>query len=107
MVFSNVDDLLAYREKLRVSDHALREAHKESLRARDVFYAIFNGDVLEHYADRQRVLIVGPVADSDLKLHVVCDYSDPDELVAVTVYIPDRPNWVNDIVRGDAVRKQG
>ncbi len=100
MVITDVEDLLAYHETLRISDHALREAHKESLRAKDVLYVIFNGEVLEHYVDRQRVLVVGPLAGSDLKVHVVCDYTDPHELVAVTVYIPDRPNWINDLVRG-------
>ncbi len=102
MFITDVEDLLTYRNQLRISDHALREAHKESLRARDVFYALFNGQVLEHYRDRRRVLIVGPLpGDLDLQVHVICDYTDPKELVAVTVYVPDRPKWVNELVRGD------
>ncbi|HDQ35132.1 MAG TPA: DUF4258 domain-containing protein [Chloroflexi bacterium] len=99
MVIMDVEDLFAYRRQLRVSDHALREAHKESLRARDVFHALFNGEVLEHYRDRQRVLVVGPLAEHRLHLHVVCDYADPHELVVTTVYIPDKPKWINDQVR--------
>lgn len=101
MDIKDVEDLLVYRDRMRLSDHALREAHKESLRARDVFYAIFNGRVLEHYQDRRRVLIVGPLPEQlDLQVHVVCDYTDAKELVAVTVYVPDRPKWVNEVVRG-------
>ncbi len=99
MVITEVEDLLELRETMRLSDHALREAHKESLRANDVFYAFFNGEVVEHYSDRQRVLIAGPIHDSDLKVHLVCEYSDPEEIVAITVYIPDRPKWVNEWVR--------
>jgi hypothetical protein len=96
---AEVDDLLAYHSKMRLSDHALNEAHKESLRAQDVFYAVFNGQILEHYPDRQRVLIVGPMVDFDVNVHVVCDYTDEDELVAITVYVPDRPQWVSDMSR--------
>lgn len=96
---TDVEDLLARFETMRLSDHALREAHKEGLHARDVFHAVFNGEVLENYRDRKRLLIVGPLPDSELQLHVVCDYEDEEELVAVTVYVPDRPKWINDIAR--------
>ncbi len=100
MRVKDVEDLLAFRRVMRISDHALREAHKEGLRAKDVFYAIFNGEVLEHYRDRLRVLIVGPFPQTDVKVHVVCDYEDRDEVVVITVYVPDRPKWINDLVRG-------
>ena len=100
MFITDVKDLLAYHRYMRLSEHALREAHKESLRAKDVFYAIFNGQILENDRDRWRVLILGPTARYDVRLHVVCDYNGKDEIVAVTVYVPDRPRWSNDTVRG-------
>lgn len=96
---TEVEDLLAHHETMRLSEHALYEAYKESLRAKDVFHAIFNGDILENYPRRRRVLIVGPSVRFDLRIHVVCDYADRDEIVAVTVYIPDRPRWASDSVR--------
>ena len=96
----DTEDLLAQREYLRVSEHALREAHKEGLRGKDILYAIFNGEVIEHYPERARVLIAGPVVEFPLPIHVVCDYTDVTEIVAVTVYIPNRPRWLNDQVRG-------
>ncbi len=99
MVITEVEDLLAYYESMRLSEHALFEAYKESLRAKDVFHAIFNGEILEHYPRRQRVLIVGPSARFDVCIHVVCDYGDRDEIVAITVYIPDRPRWATDRAR--------
>ena len=99
MYIANVGDLLEQRGTMRLSDHALREAHKDSLRAQDIFYAIFNGRILEHYRDRERVLIAGPVPHLGLEVHVVCEYSDPVELVAVTIYVPDRPKWVNAVLR--------
>lgn len=99
MFVTQVEDLLASHDTMRLSEHALYEAYKESLRAKDIFHAIFNGEVLEHYPRRQRVLIVGPSIGFDLHIHVVCDYGDSDEIVAITVYIPDRPRWASDWMR--------
>lgn len=99
MAITEVDDLFAYHEFMRLSEHALYEAYKESLRAKDVFHAIFNGEILEHYPRRKRVLIVGPSMGFDLQIHVVCEYANRDELVAITVYIPDRPRWATDRAR--------
>ena len=99
MVITEVEDLLASHEAMRLTEHALFEAYKESLRAKDIFHAIFNGDVLEHYPRRHRVLIVGPSMGFDLHIHVVCDYAHRDEILAITVYIPDRPRWTSDWTR--------
>jgi hypothetical protein len=99
---TDVEDLLAYHETMRLSEHALFEAYKESLRAKDIFHAVFNGDILEHYPRRRRVLIVGPSARFDIQIHVVCDYGDRNEIVAITVYIPDRPRWASDWARAPA-----
>jgi hypothetical protein len=88
-------DIFAGRTEFRVSEHALREAHKEGIRAKDIVYTIFTGEVVERYPDRRRVLISAPFRDSDLYVHVVCDYSDYHELVAVTVYIPTRSDWAS------------
>jgi hypothetical protein len=96
---TEVEDLLADHETMRLTEHALYEAYKESLRAKDIFHAIFNGEILEHYPRRRRVLIVGPSVRFDLQIHVVCDYRDRDEILAVTVYIPDRPRWATDWAR--------
>ena len=68
---TEVEDLLADHETMRLTEHALYEAYKESLRAKDIFHAIFNGEILEHYPRRRRVLIVGPSVRFDLQIHVV------------------------------------
>ncbi len=102
MYISDTEDLLTKREKLRLSDHALREAHKEGLHAQDIFHAIFNGEVAEQYPERDRVLIIGPMKQANMSLHVVCDYFDRQEIVVVTVYIPSRAKWVTDGVRRHA-----
>lgn len=89
------DDIFAGRTELRVSEHALHEAHKEGLRGKDIIYAILTGEVVERYPDRRRVLISGEYRGTDLHVHVVCDYRDLTEVVAVTVYIPSRTNWAS------------
>ena len=99
MYIHDTEDLLDRRRKLRVSFHALREAYKEGLRGKDILHAIFKGEVIERYPERDRVLILGPSAKSNLSLHVVCDYTDAHEIVAVTVYIPDRSTWVGNLIR--------
>lgn len=96
MGVTDVQELLAGHDSMRLTEHALYEAYKESLRARDVFHAIFNGEILEHYPGRRRVLIVGPSAHFGLRIHVVCEYTGRDEILAITVYVPDRPRWASD-----------
>jgi hypothetical protein len=95
----DTQDLLELGSELRVSKHALREAYKEGLRGKDIIYAIFKGEVIEHYPRRRRVLISGPITKTNVPLHVVCDYADADEIVAVTVYIPHRSHWTANLVR--------
>jgi hypothetical protein len=87
------DDLFAGRTELRVSEHALREAHKEGIRAKDIIYLVLTGEVIERYPNRRRILVSGRYRDTDLNVHVVCDYSDPIEVVVTTVYIPTRSRW--------------
>ena len=93
MVIEDTQDLLELWSELRVSRHAMREAYKEGLRGKDIIYAIFKGKVIEHYPWRRRLLIAGPVPTANVPLHVVCDYTDAREIVAVTVYIPNRTQW--------------
>ena len=99
MFIYDAEDLLECRHKLRVSLHALREAYKEGLHGKDILHAIFEGEIIERYPNRDRVLILGPIAESDLPLHVVCDYKDTKVIIAVTVYVPSREEWAGDTVR--------
>jgi len=99
MTLFDTQDLLDLRSELRVSLHAMHEAYKEGLRGRDIIRAIFRGRIIEHYPDRQRVLIAGPVDVVNVPLHIVCDYADDHEIVAVTVYFPRRALWAGHLVR--------
>jgi len=86
-------DIFAGRLMLRVSDHALREGHKEGIRGKDIIHIVMTGQIVERYPKRRRILISGTYRNTNLPVHVVCDYSDLDELVITTVYIPSRENW--------------
>lgn len=81
--------------------HALTEAKKDGVAPEDVVHAILTGEVIEEYPDRQRVLVFAMITNK-VPLHVVCDYSQGNVLLIVTVYIPDDRQWV-----GSRMRREG
>jgi hypothetical protein len=87
------------RRRFRIAAHALTEASKDGIRARDITHAILTGETIESYPERERLLILGYQPEHTIPIHVVCDYSDPDEVVAVTVYVPGRGEWIADRTR--------
>ena len=66
---------------------------------------ILSGEIIEEYPDRQRVLILARLSESNLPVHVVCDHADPDEIVAITVYVPSRDEWIADRTRKNKQQK--
>jgi hypothetical protein len=84
--------------------HALIEAKKDGVAPEDAVHAILTGEVIEEYPDRQRVLILAMLPDQ-VPLHVVCDHSQVNVLLIVTVYIPDDRQWVGFRVRRKEKRK--
>lgn len=84
--------------------HALTEAKKDGIAPEDAVRAILTGDVIEEYPDRQRVLVFA-MLPHQIPLHVVCDYSQTDVLLIVTVYVPDDRLWINLRVRRKGKRK--
>jgi hypothetical protein len=84
--------------------HALTEAKKDGIAPEDAVHAILTGKVIEEYPDRQRVLVFAMLPDK-VPLHVVCDYSQANVLLIVTVYIPDDRQWIGFEVRRKGKRK--
>ena len=78
--------------------HALIEAKKDGVTPEDAVYVILNGDVIEEYPERARCLVFSMLPD-DTPLHVVCDYSQGNVLLIVTVYIPDDREWISFQIR--------
>ena len=78
--------------------HALTEAKKDGITPEDAVHAILTGEVIEEYLDRQRVLIFATISQN-IPLHVVCDHSQENVLLIVTVYIPDNRLWIGFKIR--------
>jgi len=87
-------------DKYEISYHAEKERYAENISLEAIKEAIFNGEVLEDYPDDRRgpsCLILGLVNNGPL--HVVCGYSAKQWMRIITVYIPQRPKWVNERTR--------
>ncbi len=53
-----------------------------------------NGEVIEEYVDRKRVLIYAELKEENLPVHIIVDYSFREEPVIVTAYVPDSRYWL-------------
>lgn len=70
--------------------------------------AIMEGQVVEAYPERQRMLICGQVTieEEDLFLHVVCEYRYDTQIDIVTAYIPNTIEWDTPPTRRKPQRKK-
>lgn len=85
-----------------VSDHAIIEARKDGIDPKTVEKlekVVLNGKIIEKYPERQRMLIYGVVVEDDLPVHIVVDYSEIEEPVFVTSYVPDSRYWIKFQIR--------
>ena len=85
-----------------VSDHAIIEARKDGIDPKTVEKLekiVLNGKIIEEYPERQRVLVHGVIDEDDLPIHVVIDYSELEEPVFVTSYVPDSRHLIKFQIR--------
>ena len=85
-----------------ISDHAIIEARKDGIFPRTVEkleWAAINGEVIEEYVDRKRVLMYTELRKEKLPVHIVVDYSFWEEPVIVTSYVPDSRYWIKCKIR--------
>jgi hypothetical protein len=95
------------REKFRkgeyaVSDHAVVEARKDGIDPKTVAKlerVAVTGKIIEEYPDRKRILIYAPIGEENIPVHIVVDYSEPEEPVIVTSYVPDSRYWIKYQIR--------
>jgi hypothetical protein len=81
-----------------ISDHAIIEARKDGIEpctVEKLEWVAINGDIIEKYIDRKRVLIYAALKEEDLPVHIIVDYSYSEEPVIVTAYVPDSRYWLN------------
>jgi len=87
--------------------HALRHAQEDGFEKEHCLGVILDGRVLEDYPAERRCLVLGRyyvTLNARVPLHVVCDYSKPNELCIVTAYLPKAPEWESPTHRARKVR---
>lgn len=85
-----------------VSDHAIIEARKDGIDPKTIEkleYVAINGKIIEEYPERKRILIYSEIEDGSLPVHIVVDYSEIDEPVIITSYVPDSKYWIKCQIR--------
>lgn len=85
-----------------VSDHAIIEARKDGIDPKTVEkleWAALNGKIIEDYPERQRILIYAVLEGDELPVHIVVDYSEHEEPVIITSYVPDSRYWIKFQIR--------
>ena len=90
-----------------ISDHAIMEDRKDGIEPNTVEkleWIAINGDVIEEYIDRERILIYGNLVDDNLPVHIIVDISFLEEPVIVTSYVPDSRYWIKYKIRKKAKR---
>ena len=85
-----------------ISDHAIIEARKDGIEPETINkleWVAVHGKVIEEYPERQRILIYAELPEEKLPVHIVVDYSFPEELVITTAYVPDSRYWIKFQIR--------
>ena len=90
-----------------ISDHAIIEARKDGIEPKTIEkleWVAINGEIIEEYIDRQRLLIYAILLEYNLPVHIIVDYSFLEEPVIVTSYVPDKRYWIKNKIRKKSKR---
>ncbi len=99
-MFVNIDKIIEAirKDRVRITDHADEETQADELTFDQVFFSVFQGEVIEEYPhDRPypSCLIYGDSFSGE-PIHSVWAYnSDNSWAVLITVYIPDPSRWID------------
>jgi len=88
--------------KYAISDHAIVEGRKDGIDPKTVEKlekVAINGKIIEEYPGRERILVYSEIEKDGIPVHIVIDYSEPEEPVIVTSYIPDSRYWIKYQIR--------
>ena len=95
-----MEDLIdAIRQnRLRISDHADEEAESDRLSFDEIFFSVFQGEIIEDYPDDKpypSCLIYGDSFRGE-PVHSVWAFNKETKwAVLITVYRPDPDRWIN------------
>lgn len=96
----NIEDIIdAIRHnRIRISNHAEEEAEADELSFDEIFFSVFQGEIIEDYPDDRpypSCLIYGDTFRGD-PVHSVWAYNQDNRwAVIITVYRPDPKQWIN------------
>jgi hypothetical protein len=84
--------------KIRITEHADEEAESDRLMFEEIFFSVFNGEIIEYYPEDkpyQSCLIYGNTFGGD-PVHSVWAFNENNQwAVLITVYRPDPDRWVD------------
>ena len=84
--------------RIRITDHADEEAHADSLLFDELFFSVFQGEIIEDYPDDRpypSCLIFGRTFKGE-PVHSVWGYNKQNRwAVLITVYRPDPSKWID------------
>ena len=90
------------RNQIRITDHADEEAQADRLSFDEIFFSVFQGEIIEDYPDDTpypSCLIYGDTF-AGIPVHSVWAYNQDNQWAAlITVYRPDPQRWINWRVR--------
>ncbi|MBC8447395.1 MAG: DUF4258 domain-containing protein [Chloroflexi bacterium] len=95
--------------RYRLTSHAEREREADQITAREIKQALLSSqcELLENYPDDPRgasCLVLG-FTQANAPIHLVCGVARIDEMVIIiTVYRPDRDEWIDWRQRREEVR---
>lgn len=76
---------------------------KDGISPADIRYTIFHGKIIEEYPERDypdiETCLIYARLPVKIPLHVVVDIIVKEAVVVVTVYVPDREQWIASRVR--------
>ena len=79
-----------------ISLHAQEERCEEEITLHDIEQAFGHGEIIEEYPDDKRgpsCLVLG--YSNNKPIHIVCTILPNKWLRIITVYIPQKPKWIN------------
>jgi hypothetical protein len=86
------------KNRLRITDHADEEALADKLSFDEIFFSVFQGEIIEDYAGDKpypSCLIYGDTFTGE-PVHSVWAYNEDNQwAVLITVYRPDPKRWIN------------
>ncbi len=85
----------AKAENVRFTLHAHQEMIAEDIKLDEIFWAIANSQIVEHYPDHKRgaCALIWGLAQNERPLHIVCT-TNYSALIIITVYEPKLPKWI-------------